>query len=849
MFHAAGTLDDGAIQLKSRDAAGAVLRPKVQGTLALHQVFGQDPLDFLVLFSSVSAVLGLQGQADYTAANAFLDAFATANADGPVRVVSIGWGPWRDGGLAVSAARQRRGEAARASAHPWLGLVRQEATGQITVGLDLDGARQWMVGEHVLRTGESVVPGTGYLELVRAAFAEVRGPSTVEISDLLFQAPIFVPRHGTTHVDLVLTPSGAGFDCTWRAGTDVYATARIAATPALAGASLDLSAIRARCVTRVDTPAGFLDQPFMRFGPRWANVQKVSYGAGEALVELGLPPEYADDTRLAFLHPALLDMATGGAQALIPGFDPANTFYVPLFYERVRVFASLPPAVCSHVRLKSDAHGDLAVFDVTVTNRAGEVLLDVSGYHMKRLAARATLVPVAAADAPARSTAPRQTPAGLLADELLAQGMSVGEGLDALGRVLQAGVAHPRVVVMPSDLSVWQAKVDAAFEPRAMRPARSARGGHGAPTTTGVADIEGELVTLWQDLLGVTDVSPADDFFALGGHSLLALRLLSRIEKRFATRLPLATMFEATTIADLARLIRAEARSDAAAVAVRPEPSPAADRAVHGAQKLLVAIQHGTGRTPLFVIHGAGGNVLNFRDLARAMSPSQPVYGVQAAGVDGLTPVHTSIDAMAQAYVAEVVALQPRGPYLLAGYSGGGIVAFEMARRLTAAGEHVGMLGLIDTFHPDMALSKHTLVSRLSRLRREGLGYVAGVMTRMRTRAARATGIRKVEALLAAGQPIPFELRELHLIDNFSRAVRGYRPRVWQGRATLYRAEAVNDTYQDAGPAYGWDREIVEGVTIVPVPGSHDTLLLGDNAQRIASSMSALIDVATGGVD
>jgi thioesterase domain-containing protein len=115
--------------------------------------------------------------------------------------------------------------------------------------------------------------------------------------------------------------------------------------------------------------------------------------------------------------------------------------------------------------------------------------------------------------------------------------------------------------------------------------------------------------------------------------------------------------------------------------------------------RALVAVQRGGDRLPFFCVHGAGGNVLNFRDLARAMHPEQPFYGVQASGIDGVSPPHETIEEMAEAYVAEIRELQPGGPYLLGGYSGGGIVAFEMARRLTALGQEVGLLAFIDTFH------------------------------------------------------------------------------------------------------------------------------------------------------
>lgn len=265
------------------------------------------------------------------------------------------------------------------------------------------------------------------------------------------------------------------------------------------------------------------------------------------------------------------------------------------------------------------------------------------------------------------------------------------------------------------------------------------------------------------------------------------------------------------------------------------------------AARSLVAVQRGRGRTPLYIVHGAGGNVLNFRDLARAMSETQPVYGLQAAGVDGVTPVHDTIEAMAEAYIAEIRALQTHGPYLLAGYSGGGIVAFEMARRLSLLGERIGLLAFIDTIHPQMPLTRSTTMIRLGRLRQEGLSYIRGALARSRKRSQQARDEKTIRALLASGEPIPLELRELHLLRNFENAASRYQLRPWNGHATLYRAEQVAYQHQGGGPAYGWDRDVTGGVTIVTVPGDHDTLLLGANARRIAWSMSSLIEQASSG--
>lgn len=121
------------------------------------------------------------------------------------------------------------------------------------------------------------------------------------------------------------------------------------------------------------------------------------------------------------------------------------------------------------------------------------------------------------------------------------------------------------------------------------------------------------------------------------------------------------------------------------------------------------------GRRPkLFLVHGAGGNVLGFRDLAHYFGKDQPVFGLQARGVDGKQTPHQSIPEMAAAYLAELREVQPHGPYFLGGYSGGGVVAFEMAQLLREVGEPVAYIGLIDSLCPQMP--RRTKASRLAAL-------------------------------------------------------------------------------------------------------------------------------------
>jgi thioesterase domain-containing protein len=258
----------------------------------------------------------------------------------------------------------------------------------------------------------------------------------------------------------------------------------------------------------------------------------------------------------------------------------------------------------------------------------------------------------------------------------------------------------------------------------------------------------------------------------------------------------------------------------------------------------LVAVQPGGDRLPFFCVHGAGGNVLNFRDLARGMSRAQPFYGLQAWGVDGERRPHASIEQMADAYLAEVRELQPRGPYLLAGYSGGGLVALRMAQSLTVLGQRVGLLALIDTYHPRTLLPRLTLRSRVERFAVEGPAYVARALGRRLDERKHAIELRVLDDHLARGERVPFALREQHLVRSFRLAAADFDPDLWTGRATLFRAEQAPYLYRSAGAAYGWDRVILGGVEVVVIPGTHHTLLLRSNAGPLVRCLSEAVERA-----
>jgi thioesterase domain-containing protein len=254
----------------------------------------------------------------------------------------------------------------------------------------------------------------------------------------------------------------------------------------------------------------------------------------------------------------------------------------------------------------------------------------------------------------------------------------------------------------------------------------------------------------------------------------------------------------------------------------------------------LVLIQQGRSRFPFFCVHGAGGNVLNFRDIARRLGADQTFYGLQAQGVDGTPPLRT-IEEMAALYVPAIQNVQPKGPYLLGGYSGGGVVAYEMAQLLRRAGHEIGLVVLLDTFRAGIKPAPTSGSYHWSRLMKEGPRYLGRrVKARLTRRVDEFSTELKIRFYMSQGQPLPFELRDLQMTRAFLEAADGYKPEPYDGPVILYRASKIAPGMGHAGPKLGWD-DLTPNLTIVEVPGDHDTLVYEPNVTVMISHLSSVL--------
>jgi acyl transferase domain-containing protein len=837
VFHAAGVIDDQLVQFKSIESARAVLAPKVLGTLVLHEVFSAAGIDFIILFSSISAILGLDGQADYAAANAFLNAFASAKSTpSSPRIIAVDWGMWRNVGMTARPKGGQGAGAAPLAAHALLGSNLLHTETDAVFEAEFDTKNQFVLGEHRLQSGEALLPGAGFVEMADAAAKHLGGRGIREITRLAFLAPLHVPDGHAVDVRTSLRANGNVWNLTVSSrprnagGTQVWrehATAEIRYCSSAPSPSLDIEQIEQRCVELSaeygpHEPAT-LQRKYLNLGPRWANLRSVRYGKHQALGRLELPERFRGDLSTYGLHPALLDIATSFGLPMSGDFDKGDGFFVPFSIEKIRVHGPLPERLVSVVRQREPSkEQDLVAFDVAIVDENGGMLVELEEFAFRRISSTARLISASA-------LAPGYMPVEIsLREPTLApvEGIEAEEGMAALERILQNPFL-PQIVVSPSKFDALRQMVRASANDGAHQVKVARPGMESAYVAPGDA-IEKSLAEMWEDLLGVESVGVHDDFFELGGHSLIAARLLTRVKKVYGIQLPLACLFEMSTIAELAAYLRDDARALPGFI----EESRVNTAGV--AVSSLVPLQPEGAKPPMFLVHGKNGNVMNFRDLALRLGKDQPSFGLQAAGLDGSVSPHVSIEEMASHYISEVKRVQPEGPYLLGGFSGGGVIAYEMALQLKAREEEVALLAFIDTMCPDWFIKK----SLWDRCR----WFLKGLAVE-RQRFVSYTLHRWLAGPPPGSTPLQIisddEIEAFDLSRYFEEAEQRYRLRHWDGPVTLFRA-TLRAERGYVPRDIGWG-PFVDVVRVVDVPGGHESMCMEPNVGVLAERLKCAI--------
>ncbi|HUU36357.1 MAG TPA: thioesterase domain-containing protein, partial [Vicinamibacterales bacterium] len=330
-------------------------------------------------------------------------------------------------------------------------------------------------------------------------------------------------------------------------------------------------------------------------------------------------------------------------------------------------------------------------------------------------------------------------------------------------------------------------------------------------------------------------LSPGDDFFAAGGHSLAAARLFTLIEKRLGQTLPLSAIYDYPTVAALAAVLR--------------EHRPAS------AWPALHVLVEGPGR-PLFCVHSISGDIMEYRALADAIGPNQPFIGIRAKLDEAVATTYASIEATAAAYVADIVAYQPRGPYMLAGWSAGGTVAFEMAQQLRAQGHEVSLLAVLDNAPYNTGYEPRRTVGAVLRQLRNIPAWVRDDIARSSPSALAARIRQKVVALRRKGVA---RLRQVEdeasirdvvafpqsgdrwetFVAAHYRALLAYVPKPYDGRVTVFKATThpllrLHDADQM------W-RMLTTDVDVHMVTGTHFSIVKEPHVRVLGAGLRAAV--------
>jgi len=348
-------------------------------------------------------------------------------------------------------------------------------------------------------------------------------------------------------------------------------------------------------------------------------------------------------------------------------------------------------------------------------------------------------------------------------------------------------------------------------------------------------ETEKKLATLWTKILAIDRVGRHDNFFSLGGTSINAASLFVEIEQVFHKRLPLSSLLQAPTLKQLAGMVQ--------------EGGGGTD------WSSLVTIRDGGTQPPLFLVHGAEGNVLLYRDLARCLGADQPVYGLQSQGLDGSERFLTRLEEMASGYLREIREVQSEGPYFLGGYCLGGIIALEMAQQLRSQGEQVALVGMIEAYNVQELPKTRSRLLSLFHLAQNAWYHLGSVLSidmsdrvkflkekwtvakgRLGIRLVTYAHTRKRDGEGAGGSVYP----HLAIAKANDKAAYEYVPKIYSGRVVVFRPKVHFLGQNDS--EFGWGGIVRDGLTVLHLPIYPKAMLVEPFVQTLAEEFKSCLE-------
>lgn len=352
------------------------------------------------------------------------------------------------------------------------------------------------------------------------------------------------------------------------------------------------------------------------------------------------------------------------------------------------------------------------------------------------------------------------------------------------------------------------------------------------PVSLRTSDLEKTIIGIWEECLQLKDIKPDQNFFELGGHSMIAVKMMTLVEDKTGTRLPLATLLECPTIRGLANFMEKE------------DTTP---------QKLhsLVPIKPNGSKTPLFIVHGANYNVLVFEKLAQYLDEDQPVYGLQARGIDGSVEPDDTVEKMASNFIREIQSIYPEGPYSLAGFSFGGIIVYEMYRQLKSKRIEVKILSLFDSYVYPNYYFKSPTIKKIT-YQCYFLGHLAFMGLNMFSN--KKNFKRRIHLLKIKLRGIYLRLRhgrQRQMQEQFNRNSKIDEMHTLAFyRYSIEPSEVIVDLFRASENVYfahdfkylGWKGIAKKGIRKHKIPGNHNDMLLSPNVEVFAERLQHTLD-------
>jgi acyl transferase domain-containing protein/acyl carrier protein/NADP-dependent 3-hydroxy acid dehydrogenase YdfG len=556
IIHSAGTAGGGIIALKTKEMSDEVLTPKTKGTLIIDEIFDKDDMDFIVYFSSATAVIPEPSRVDYTGANSFLDAYSFyRNQNFKTKTYSINWHSWSKVGMAarwkeIQETNRRKhylNEQTKTGGLHFIG----ENNGEEIYQLGFDDQTDWVYKEHLV-AGQYTIVGTFIIDVFTRFLLERYKGLNPHISDLYFMKPLYIAENQSPVIRLFVAPEKNGVRLRFSfldtsKDRDQWVDAAIAFATGeelKPGESVEISSLLKNYEPDSDKPLMFQEvhlkgKEVLRYSNRWMNVKGRYRNNDSYFVIQQLDSVYHSDTDFFVIHPALLDTAVAN---VFQNFT--HDFFLPFAYKSIKVYGKFSPKIYVRVIPASEikSGSETAVFDLLIYDEKGNPIVEIQQYSLMNMTNKSF------GEDTGNVT---ETPDNK--DNILPE-----EGVEIFDRLLNFDI-DSNMIVSPYNLikeiedalnDEEDSKEDDQEEAATYdRPEISTD--YIEPTN----EIEKTIAKIWGQILGIGNIGINDGFNELGGNSLLVVQAISNISQTFEIEIPLSEFKETSTVKELSEFI------------------------------------------------------------------------------------------------------------------------------------------------------------------------------------------------------------------------------------------------------------------------------------------------------